>query len=104
MADPLEDLEKELAEFVSLRRRLDAEGYTLADALLDHRRQALANLRDSQGDPFWIERTKLLDRLAERRGIPLVNEENLRFVEDELRERERRRRAELVAAHREAAS
>lgn len=103
MADPLEDLEKELAEYASLRRRLDAEGYTLADALIAHRRQAIENLRDSQGDPFWIERIKLLDRLAERRGIPLVNEENLRFVENELRERERHRRAEVVTAHRETA-
>jgi hypothetical protein len=103
MADPLEDLAKELSEYVSLRRRLDAENYTLADALIAHRGQAIENLRDSS-DPFWIERTQLLDRLADKRGIPLVNEENLRFVLDELAERERRRRAEVVAAHREGAA
>lgn len=103
MADPLEDLAKELSEYVGLRRRLGSDNFRLEDALIGHRRQAIENLRDSEGDPFWIERVKLLDRLAAGRGIPLVNEEALRFVEDELREKERRRRAEAVSTHRETA-
>ncbi|MDP9224869.1 MAG: hypothetical protein M3P18_13700 [Actinomycetota bacterium] len=101
MGDPLEDLAKELSEYVALRRRQGADNFAMEDALIGHRRQAIENLRDTQGELFWIERVKLLDRLAEKRGIPLANEEALRYVEDELREKERRRRAEVVAAHRE---
>ena len=64
--------------------------------LLDHRRQCLENLRDS-GDDFWVNRVKLLDRLAEHKGIPMYDQPNLQWVIDGLREQERQRRSHLRA-------
>jgi hypothetical protein len=97
MSDELGDLEKELGEYVGLRRRLGNIQFNLSDALVLHRRQALTNLRNSE-DLWWRDRVKLLDRFAAAKDIPLANEENLRYVLDEIAERERKRRAEVIAA------
>jgi hypothetical protein len=96
MADELETLEKELAEYVDLRRRLGNADFRFADALIGHRRQVIVNLADSE-DLMWADRLRLIDRLAERKGIPLSEERGLRFVLDEINERERRRRVEQTA-------
>jgi hypothetical protein len=101
VADELEVLEKELAEYVDLRRRLGNADFRFADALIDHRRQAIINLSDSE-DLMWADRLRLIDRLAERKGIPLSEERGLRFVLDEIAERERRRRAEELGRRKEA--
>ena len=93
MADELEALEKELAEYVDLRRRLGTADYRFVDALIDHRRQASVNLGDSE-DMIWADRLRLIDRLASRKGILLDEERALRYVLDEIAERERKRRAE----------
>jgi hypothetical protein len=103
VADELEVLEKELAEYVDLRRRLGNAEFRFADALIGHRRQAILNLTDSE-DLMWADRLRLIDRLAERKGIPLSEERGLRFVLDEIAERERRRRSEELDRRKEAAS
>jgi len=103
VADELEALEKELAEYVDLRRRLGNADFRFADALIGHRRQAIENLADSE-DLMWADRLRLIDRLAERKGIPLTEERGLRFVLDEIAERERKRRAEDLDRRKEAAS
>jgi hypothetical protein len=102
VADELEALEKELAEYVDLRRRLGLADFRFVDALTWHRVQALTNLADSE-DMMWADRIRLLDRLAERKGIPLTEERALRYVLDEIAERERRRRAEELDRRKEAA-
>jgi hypothetical protein len=93
VADELDALEKELAEYVDLRRRLGNADFRFADALIGHRRQAITNLADSE-DMIWADRVRLLDRVAERKGIALTEERALRYVLDEIAERERKRRAE----------
>ena len=103
MADELEALEKELAEYVALRQRLGDDDLRFADALISHRRQAITNLSDSE-DLMWSDRVKLLDRVAEHKGIPLTEERALRYVLDEIAERERRRRSEELDRRKEAAS
>jgi hypothetical protein len=103
VADELEVLEKELAEYVDLRRRLGNADFRFADALIGHRRQAIVNLAESE-DLMWADRLRLIDRLAERKGIPLSEERGLRFVLDEIAERERRRRSEELDRRKEAAS
>lgn len=90
-------LEKELGAYVGLRQRLGNEDYRFSDALIGHRRQAIENLRDSEDD-FWKDRVELCDRLATAKDIPLANEEQLRYVLDEIAERERKRRAEFIEA------
>jgi len=95
VSDPLDILEKELAEYVDFRRRLGNDDFRFVDALLGHRRQCMANLSDSE-DEMWADRVRSLDRLAERKGIPLGEERALRFVLDEIAERERKRRAEDI--------
>jgi hypothetical protein len=103
VADELEVLEKEIAEYVALRRRLGNADFRFADALIGHRRQAILNLTDSE-DLMWADRLRLIDRLAERKGIPLSWARGLRFVLDEIAERERKRRAEEQHRRKEAAS
>jgi hypothetical protein len=90
--DDLEALEKELASYVDVRRVANPD-FRFADALIGHRRQAIVNLADSE-DLMWADRLRLIDRLAERKGIPLSEERGLRFVLDEINERERKRRTE----------
>jgi hypothetical protein len=94
----LDVLEKELAEYVDLRRRLGSEDFRFVDALLGHRRQCMANLSDSE-DEMWADRVRSLDRLAERKGVVLADERPVRYVLDEIAERERKRRAEDIERH-----
>jgi hypothetical protein len=101
--DELEALEKELAEYVDFRRRVEDPDFRFADALIGHRRQAIPNLADSE-DMIWADRVRLLDRVAEHKGIALTEERGLRFVLDEIAERERRRRAEDLERRKEVAS
>jgi hypothetical protein len=91
----LDVLEKELAEYVDLRRRLGSEDFRFVDALLGHRRQCMANLSDSE-DEMWADRMRWLERLAERKGLVLADERPLRYMLDEIVERERKRRAEDI--------
>ena len=73
MTDALDDLERELKAYVALQHRRGVDEFTLSMALRGHRRQVLENLRDD-GDPAWNLRNGLLERLADRRGISLVDE------------------------------
>ena len=73
MPDALDDLERELKAYVALQHRRGVDEFTLSMALRGHRRQVLENLRDD-GDPAWNLRNGLLERLADRRGISLVDE------------------------------
>jgi len=73
MTDALDDLERELKGYVALQHRHGLEEYILAMALRGHRRQVLENLRDD-GDSAWTLRNGLLERLADRLGISLVDE------------------------------
>lgn len=93
MAEDLEEVRKELAAYVSFRRRTQDPDYSLGDALLEHRRGCLQNLSDSE-DQYWAERVKVLDRLAAQIGAPSIDEPALRFVQAEVEARERRRREE----------
>ena len=102
MPDELEALEKELASYVDFRRVANPD-FHFADALIGHRRQTIANLADSE-DVTLADRVRLLDRLAQAKGIPLTEERALRYVLDEIAERERKRRAEELDRRKEAAS
>jgi hypothetical protein len=104
VADELEVLETELAGYVDLRRRIGKGDYRFADALIGHRRQAIENLLSDEDLGIWPDRIRLLDRLAERKGVVLADERPLRFVLDEIAERERKRRAEDIERRKEAAS
>jgi len=73
MPDALDDLERELQGYVALQHRRGRDEYTLSMALRAHRRQVLENLRDD-GDPAWNLRNGLLERLADRLSISLVDE------------------------------
>ena len=88
MRDELDTLEKQLASYVAFCRRHIDPHYSLRDALIRHRRRCLENLLD-EGKDYWAERVRLLDRLADRKGVPLVDEPSLRSVLDELSARER---------------
>jgi hypothetical protein len=102
VADALKELEDELVSYVGLDKRL-GRAERLADILVAHRRQCLANLRDDES-PTWAERIRLLDQLAATRSIRLEEEEQLRFILDEISERERARRAERIQEQRELTS
>jgi len=93
VSEDLEVLEKEFAEYVALRQRLRDDDSRFADVLLAHRRQCMTNLSDSE-DMMWADRIRLVDRLADRKGLVLADERPLRYVLDEIAERERKRRAE----------
>ncbi len=94
-------VEKELSEYVAMRRRVGEVDFRFEDALIGHRRQAVENLLDS-GESFWVERIRVLDQIAGHKGISLAGERGLKFVTDELAERERLLRAEEIARRRTA--
>ncbi len=73
MADALDDLERELKDYVAFQHRRGFDEFTLSMALRGHRRQVLENLRDD-GDPASNLRNGLLERLADRLSISLVDE------------------------------
>jgi len=73
VTDALDDLERELKGYVALQHRYGREEVTLSMALRGHRRQVLENLRDD-GDSAWTLRNGLLENLADRLGISLVDE------------------------------
>ena len=69
----IDDLERELKEYVAFQHRRGFDEFTLSMALRGHRRQVLENLHDD-GDETWLRRNGLLERLAERLSISLVDE------------------------------
>jgi hypothetical protein len=73
VGDALDDLERELKGYVAFQHRHGLEEYTLSMALKGHRRQVLENLRDD-GDSAWTLRNGLLEQLADRLHISLVDE------------------------------
>jgi hypothetical protein len=85
VGDALDDLERELKDYVSLQRRYGREEYSLSMALRAHRRQVLENLRDD-GDSAWTLRNGLLERLADRLHISLVDEPEVGPILDYRRE------------------
>lgn len=79
-ADPLVELEKDLQRYLGFQRsRVGREDMTFADALREHRRQVLENLRDD-GDELWLLRNGWLEKLADQRGIDLTAEPQLKDV------------------------
>lgn len=93
MADLRAELEHRLAKVVAQRRSSGAPGYSFGSALIGYRRQCIENLRDSE-DRMWAEQVRVLDEIAQAKGVPLYWEPNLRNVLEELHQRERVRRAE----------
>ena len=79
MTDALEELERYLKRDVGRHHRHGDADYTFEEALKGHRRQVLENLRDD-GDPAWNLRNGLLENLAGRLGISLVDEPEVRPV------------------------
>jgi hypothetical protein len=90
--DPLSSLERELKRYVAFRHRRGQTEYQLSDALKDHRRQVLENLRDD-GDESWLVRNGLLEQLADRNSVSLVNELEVGPVLEERRRRAAQRKA-----------
>lgn len=99
-----DELRKELEHVAAVYRDIHADdGFTWRDTLLQHRRQCIENLRDSEDD-WWAERVKLLDAIAEHEGIPLAYETSLRWVLDGLDERRRSRQAARIEDQRARAA
>jgi len=73
MADALDDLERELKDYIAFQHRRGLNEFTLSMALRGHRRQVLENLRDD-GDESWLTRNGLLESLAGRLSISLDDE------------------------------
>ena len=73
MTDALDELETYLRKDVARHASHGDIDFTLSMALRGHRRQVLENIRDD-GDPSWLARNGLLERLAERLSISLVDE------------------------------
>lgn len=73
MTDALDELEKYLRLDVARHASHGDTDYTLSMALCGHRRQVLENIRDD-GDPSWLARNGLLERLADRLSISLADE------------------------------
>jgi hypothetical protein len=90
--DPLSSLERELKRYVAFRHRRGQTDYQLSDSLKDHRRQVLENLRDD-GDESWLLRNGLLEQLADRNSISLVDEPEVGPVLEERRRRSEDRKA-----------
>jgi hypothetical protein len=97
--DPMEALERSLREYVALRHRRGESSYSFDEALKGHRRQVLENLRDD-GDESWLVRNSQLEKLAEKRGIQMYGEPEVKdVIEYRRRQAEDRRQsgqAELV--------
>lgn len=77
--DPLEMLAEELTKYVGFQRRYRDPDYTFEQALKGHRRQVLENLRDD-GDQMWLLRNSLLEKLAEKRGVQMFGEPELKDI------------------------
>src|SRR5262245_51550319 len=95
MSDPIAEIELELKRYVAYRHRHGSVEYTLEDALKEHRRQVLENLRDD-GDDTWITRNGMLEKLADRKGYDMSLEPTLQDLLDERRQQ----RLELTKANR----
>jgi hypothetical protein len=86
MADALEELEAELVKYTGFRRKYGEPDYTFAQGLIEHRRQALLNMRDDR-DPMWLTRNGLLEKLADRKGIDLSSEPSVNDMLDDRQQR-----------------
>jgi hypothetical protein len=73
MTDAIDEVEKYLRLDVARHASHGDIDYTLSMSLRGHRRQVLENIRDD-GDPSWLTRNGLLENLADRLGISLVDE------------------------------
>jgi hypothetical protein len=85
MTDALDDLERDLQAYVAFWHRRGRDEFTVSMALKEHRRQVLANLHDD-GDPSWNLRNGLLERLADRLHISMVDEPEVGPILDYRRE------------------
>lgn len=89
--DAVKDVRDQLVEHVGFMRRYRDPDWNLAQEIIAHRRQCLANFLDEE-DEFWIDRARKLEALADREGVPLVDEQPIRAVTAIVAERERKRR------------
>jgi hypothetical protein len=83
----LELIEDQLTQYVGVQRRYRNSGYTFAEALKLHRRQALDNYAADE-DEIWFKRNGLLEKLADRKGVSLVGEPQVSDVLAEIRQRQ----------------
>ena len=75
----MEALERAGKEYVALRHRRGESAYSFDQWLREHRRQVLENLRDD-GDESWLVRNSQLEKLAEKRGIQMYGEPEVKDV------------------------
>jgi hypothetical protein len=91
VADVFDELERYLKADVARHHRHGIADYTFEEALKGHRRQVLENLHDD-GDPAWLARNGLLEQLAEKRGVQLYGEPEVKAVLEYRRDLEADRR------------
>jgi hypothetical protein len=91
---PVQDVRNQLVDHVRFMKRYRDPGWRMADEIVAHRRQCLANFLAAE-EPHWLERVKVLDQIADAEGVPLVDEQSVRDVMSVVVDRERKRREEI---------
>ncbi|MGH7207471.1 MAG: hypothetical protein ACREI2_14825 [Nitrospiraceae bacterium] len=89
-AEMLAQIEDELADYAAFRTRIYGGHYDFRDALLAHRDQCLSNLLASE-DSAWADRVRLIDAIADAKGIWLGDDARLADALDEIGRRDSKR-------------
>lgn len=83
----MDEIEKQLVQYVGVQKRYLRHGFTFEEALKGHRRQCLENYAADEDD-IWFVRNGLLEKLADRKGISLIGEPQVSDVLAEIRQRQ----------------
>jgi hypothetical protein len=92
----VKDVRAQLVEHVGFMKRYRKPDWHLAEEIVWHRRQCLANYLDEE-NTYWIDRARVVEQLADAEAVSLVDEQSIKAVLGIVAERERKRREEAHA-------